>query len=129
MFIGGDKKFVTLSEAAKFSGYTSDHLARLMRRGEIPGKRVGKIWFAYRDGLDSYLIHQNRLSQEISEGFVSLSDASKLFGYSSVHLIRLVRKNKIGAERSGRSWFVCRKDLENYVAKKNTTSKTKRVIR
>jgi hypothetical protein len=38
--IKDDKKLITLKEAAKLSGYSSDYIGQLIRAGKIPGKQI-----------------------------------------------------------------------------------------
>jgi hypothetical protein len=33
-------KYITLKEAAKISGYASDYIGQLIRRGKLPGKQI-----------------------------------------------------------------------------------------
>ena len=35
-----DKNLITLKEASKISGYSSDYIGQLVRSGKIPGKQV-----------------------------------------------------------------------------------------
>ncbi|MCF7835990.1 MAG: hypothetical protein K9M15_02620, partial [Candidatus Marinimicrobia bacterium] len=43
-----------LREASDFSGYTSNHLSLLCRKGELKAKRVGKKWYTTKKWLDEY---------------------------------------------------------------------------
>lgn len=38
--MGADKNLISLKEAAKLSGYSSDYIGQLIRSGKIPGKQV-----------------------------------------------------------------------------------------
>ena len=91
---GKGKKFITLKEASKFSGYTSDHLARLVRNLEIRGKRVGRIWLITREDLEAYLLSQNRDGAHAKRGFINLKDASMLSGYTRDHIARIIRNEE-----------------------------------
>ncbi|MGH2537507.1 MAG: helix-turn-helix domain-containing protein [Candidatus Promineifilaceae bacterium] len=51
--IGSD--WLTTAEAAALSGYSIEYLRRLLRRGELPGRRFGPVWAISREALDAYL--------------------------------------------------------------------------
>jgi len=40
MEIKDEKKLITLKDAAKISGYSSDYIGQLIRAGKIPGKQI-----------------------------------------------------------------------------------------
>src|SRR3989344_2156150 len=126
---GKGKKFITLKEASKFSGYTSDHLARLVRNLEIRGKRVGRIWLITREDLEAYLLSQNRDGAHAKRGFINLKDASMLSGYTRDHIARIIRNEEVAGKRVGRIWLVSRDGLENYVEERNNAKKISRVLR
>ena len=52
------KKVISLSQASKISGYHSDYLSALIRKGEIKGKKVGKSWFTTEEELRNYKFKQ-----------------------------------------------------------------------
>ncbi len=53
-----NEKFITTKEAGELSGYTQDYLARLVRAGEIEGKKIGHQWMVDRVALESFLQKQ-----------------------------------------------------------------------
>lgn len=52
------KKVISLNQAAKISGYHSDYLSSLIRKGEIKGKKVGGNWFTTEEELKNYKFKQ-----------------------------------------------------------------------
>ncbi len=62
--------------------------------------------------LDIYL---SMLSPSFSEKYITLSEASKLCGYSQEYLSLLSRKGRLGAIKFGRNWVITRKALEEYL--------------
>jgi hypothetical protein len=52
------KKFITLNQAAKKSGYTQDYLGWLIRKGEIKGLKVGRNWCTTENEIKNYLFKQ-----------------------------------------------------------------------
>lgn len=47
--------FMTLSEAAKISGYTPEHLNLLCRKGVLRARKVGRNWETNREWLNEFL--------------------------------------------------------------------------
>lgn len=50
-FRGTDRVAVSLAEAAEIAGTTSDALRHRWRRGTLPGYKIGRRLFLYRDSL------------------------------------------------------------------------------
>jgi len=48
------KKVISLSQASEISGYHSDYLSALIRKGEIKGKKVGGNWFTTEEELKNF---------------------------------------------------------------------------
>ncbi len=45
---------ISLQEATQLSGLTQQHLALLIRRGELWGKRIGRNWVTTRQAINQY---------------------------------------------------------------------------
>lgn len=56
--------YMTASEAASFSGYTSDYVARLCREGKIPATRTNGSWKISREGFSEALIDIERRKEQ-----------------------------------------------------------------
>ena len=50
-------KYITLREAGKLSGYSSDYLSFLIREGRLKGQKVGKSWMTTQENLNEFLGH------------------------------------------------------------------------
>ena len=106
-----DETTLSLVEAARESGYSADHLGRLVREGKIPNAgRSGAPRIARRHlprkapavVLDRCAADLEATLQELDETTLSLVEAARESGYSADHLGRLVREGKIpNAGRSG----------------------------
>jgi excisionase family DNA binding protein len=48
-------ELISLSEAADLSGLSPDHLRRLVREGELWGKKVGRNWVTTTRAIKDYL--------------------------------------------------------------------------
>ncbi len=53
--------FITLKEASLLSGYSSDYLGQLIRKGKLEGKQVyaNVAWMTTREAIDSYVASEN----------------------------------------------------------------------
>ena len=51
------KKYISLKEAAKISGYSSDYVGQLIRSGKLEGKQVfsNVAWMTTEDAVQKYL--------------------------------------------------------------------------
>lgn len=47
--------WITTQEAAALSGYHPDHLRRLIRAGDIEGRKVSIVWLIKRRSLLDYI--------------------------------------------------------------------------
>ena len=56
----GLDELITLSEAAKSSGFTSRHLRYLAENGELWAKKLGRNWFTTTQALEEYLARERR---------------------------------------------------------------------
>ena len=52
---------VLIAEAAQESSYTPIHIALLLRKGKIKGKKVGGTWLVDLDDLQRYEAEMNEL--------------------------------------------------------------------
>ena len=57
-------EFISLSEAAALSGMTRQHLSRLIRKGLLPARRVGKVWVITRTAVLEYLGDAHKRSKD-----------------------------------------------------------------
>ena len=49
-----DDGLVTLADASAKTGYTVQHLARLLRQQKIAGKKLGPIWLTTVEAIEVY---------------------------------------------------------------------------
>lgn len=52
------KKVISLSQASKVSGYHSDYLSALIRKGELKGEKIGGSWFTTEEEIKGYIFKQ-----------------------------------------------------------------------
>jgi excisionase family DNA binding protein len=54
------EELISLEEAAKLSGLTADHLRRLVRQGDLWGKKIGRNWVTTEQAIKEYLARDRR---------------------------------------------------------------------
>jgi excisionase family DNA binding protein len=54
------EELISLEEAAKLSGLTADHLRRLVRQGDLWGKKIGRNWVTTEQAVKEYLARDRR---------------------------------------------------------------------
>lgn len=53
-------ELLSLHQAAKLSGLSASHLRLLVRRGEIWGKKLGRIWYTTEQAVNEYLAVEHK---------------------------------------------------------------------
>lgn len=51
----GRSETLTTKQASKMTGYTTDHISLLLRRGDLSGERKGRDWFVAAAALLRYV--------------------------------------------------------------------------
>ena len=51
---------ISLNEASQISGLSCDHLRRLMEKGSIKGKKIGRDWITTNDFVIEYIQQGHR---------------------------------------------------------------------
>jgi excisionase family DNA binding protein len=52
-------QWLSTSEAAKLSGYHPDHIRRLIRSGEVAGRKWGNAWMVDKESLLNHVQKMN----------------------------------------------------------------------
>jgi excisionase family DNA binding protein len=53
--VNNNDEWLTVREARKLSGYNDEYITRLIRQGEITGKKISIIWLVKRESLLAYM--------------------------------------------------------------------------
>jgi hypothetical protein len=81
------KKYITLREAAKISGYAPDYVGQLIRKGKIPGKQVyaNVAWVTTEEAVRDYLKKDAapETSQPLKDGVVEHFRRGKVAVFSA----------------------------------------------
>lgn len=104
------KKFISLSEAAKISGYTQDYLGSLIRKGEMKGTKKGNTWFTTEEEIKNYLFKKKVRNSELAiPEFFSASRSRKIIIATVIIfvggflLLSYINKNKTNSVEEVRS--------------------------
>jgi excisionase family DNA binding protein len=57
-------EWITVSDAAKLSGYNKEHITRLIREGKIKAKKFSIVWQVNRDSLEAYIAKTEKLGSK-----------------------------------------------------------------
>jgi excisionase family DNA binding protein len=58
-------EWISVKEAAEYTGYTESHIRHLLRDGLVKGQRFGRDWFTTQKALDEYLATNPRPGPEL----------------------------------------------------------------
>ena len=61
-------ELIPLSKAAMLSGLSSDHLRRLVRQGDLWGKKIGRNWVTTEQAVKEYLTRDRRPGPKPQKG-------------------------------------------------------------
>ncbi|MFA5746917.1 MAG: heparin lyase I family protein, partial [Candidatus Paceibacterota bacterium] len=127
-------KKISLREAVMYFGYSSDHIAYLIRKGKIAGEKIYKkeYWKVSRKGLLEYIKGRQKASSSRNffeflasnkyffKKYLSLKEASEVSGYASDYIGYLVRQGKVSGRKfyCGSSWLTTRDAVKEYLDSK-----------
>ncbi|MFA6048099.1 MAG: hypothetical protein WCV59_00100 [Parcubacteria group bacterium] len=100
-----DVKFIPLSEAAKRSGYTPEHLNLSARKGKLQAQKIGRNWYTTEEWLCTFLElalgrsgeEKVGASEEIGEGVETDETLSNL---ESLRSLRILTRSEFPFENS-----------------------------
>jgi hypothetical protein len=129
------KNYINLQKAAKISGYSSDYIGYLIRKGKIEGKRIysNASWQVASKEIVKYCRKNNldiRYCPFLKKKGLSLREAAQILGYTSDYIGCLIRKGRILGKKvySGLAWSTTEEAIKEYQKKfkiKNQSTKQK----
>ena len=127
--LGKSKKYISLKEAARISGYASDYIGSLIRKGKIKGKRVylNTSWEVLPSEIIKHRKKNNNLGGRdkflLRQRYLSLKEAAELSDYAPDYIGQLIRAGKIKGKKvySGTVWLVEEGSLSVYLGKINSS--------
>jgi hypothetical protein len=85
------KKVISLSQASKITGYHSDYLSALIRKGEIKGEKIGGNWFTSEEEIKNYIFKQKIRHKKLAlGGFFSQKRTKNIFIFTAVLFISII---------------------------------------
>ncbi len=132
-YINSSKK-ISSRDATMYFGYSSDHVAYLIRNGKINGKKIytKEAWKVSKKELLNYLKEKNKIDSRgglfslfktakyFFKKYLSLKEASVISGYDPDYIGYLIRQGKLRGKKfySGASWVTTRDAVKSYLDNK-----------
>jgi excisionase family DNA binding protein len=118
-----EKKFVTLSEAAKINNVTRQAIYVAIKQKKLKAYKNPTRWIIDTDDLEVYRnlkysrtksMHNGELLFDNTKGFYSIQQAAKLLNIPYQKIYYATRIGLLKATRKGSAWIVHIDDLKNY---------------
>ena len=118
-----DKKFVTLSEAAKINNVTRQAIYVAIKQKKLRAYKNPTRWIIDIEDLDHYRklkysrtksMHNGELIFDNNKGFFSIQQASKMLNVPYQKIYYATRIGLLKASRKGSAWVVHEDDLKKY---------------
>jgi excisionase family DNA binding protein len=120
---GRDKKFVTLSEAAKINNVTRQAIYVAIKQKKLKAYKNPTRWIIDLDDLEDYRnmkysrtksVHNGELLYDNGKGFYSIQQASKMLNIPYQKVYYATRIGLMKAVRKGSAWVIHIDDIKNY---------------
>ncbi len=109
------QRYISTKEAALLSGFTSDYVGQLARKGVIRTKMVGGTRFVHEGDVLAYGSENTNDDLAVNgEEFISTKEAAAITGYSQDYVGQLARKGALSSTLVGRTRFVSKSDVLGY---------------
>ncbi len=59
-----DDEWITVSNAARISGYDEEHITRLCRQGKINARKFATVWQVNKASLSNYISKVEKLGEK-----------------------------------------------------------------
>ncbi len=118
-----DKKFVTLSEAAKINNVTRQAIYVAIKQKKLRAYKNPTRWIIAIDDLEHYRklkysrtksMHNGELIFDNKKGFFSIQQAAKMLNVPYQKIYYATRIGLLKAARKGSAWVVHIDDLKKY---------------
>lgn len=118
-----DKKFVTLSEAAKINNVTRQAIYVAIKQKKLRAYKNPTRWIIDIEDLDQYRklkysrtksMHNGELIFDNNKGFFSIQQAAKMLHVPYQKIYYATRIGLLKASRKGSAWVVHTDDLNEY---------------
>jgi excisionase family DNA binding protein len=118
-----EKKFVTLSEAAKINNVTRQAIYVAIKQKKLKAYKNPTRWIIDLDDLEEYRklkysrtksVHNGELLYDNKKGFYSIQQAAKLLNIPYQKVYYATRIGLMKAVRKGSAWVIHIDDIKNY---------------
>ncbi|HEY2810054.1 MAG TPA: helix-turn-helix domain-containing protein [Rhabdochlamydiaceae bacterium] len=118
-----EKKFVTLSEAAKINNVTRQAIYVAIKQKKLRAYKNPTRWIIDLDDLADYRkmkysreksVHNGELLYDNKKGFFSIQQASKMLNIPYQKVYYATRIGLMKAVRKGSAWVIHIDDIKNY---------------
>ena len=118
-----EKKYVTLSEAAKINNVTRQAIYVAIKQKKLRAYKNPTRWIIDLDDLESYRkmkysrsksVHDGELLYDNEKGFYSIQQASKMLNIPYQKVYYATRIGLLKAVRKGSAWVIHIDDIKNY---------------
>jgi len=121
--IEGNKKFVSLSEAAKINNVTRQAIYVAIKQKKLKAYKNPTRWIIHLDDLENYRTMKYSRSKSMfdgqllfdnKQGFFSIQQAAKILNISYQKVYYATRIGLLKASRKGAAWVVHIDELKRY---------------
>lgn len=121
--MGKEKRFVTLSEAAKINNVTRQAIYVAIKQKKLKAYKNPTRWIIDVDDLDAYRnmkysrtksVYNGELLFDNKKGFYSIQQAAKMLNVPYQKIYYATRIGLLKASRKGAAWVVHIDDLKSY---------------
>ena len=118
-----EKKYVTLSEAAKINNVTRQAIYVAIKQKKLRAYKNPTRWIIDLDDLENYRkmkysrsksVHDGELLYDNEKGFYSIQQASKMLNIPYQKVYYATRIGLLKAVRKGSAWVIHIDDIKNY---------------
>ncbi|MEK7164320.1 MAG: hypothetical protein AAB779_00075 [Patescibacteria group bacterium] len=119
-----EQKYLTLSEAAPLTPYSSSYLSFLARKGKLRSIKEGDTWLTTREWVLDYMgfvgergVKEKTMPAESgSGGYITSAQAERIFPYSSSYFSLRIRQGKLKGEKIDGKWHTTAAWINQYMA-------------
>lgn len=135
-----EQKYLSLSEVAALTPYSSSYLSFLARKGKLRSVKNGDTWFTTREWVLDYMNFISEHPQKNSSqkektaasaapaGYITSAQAERVFPYSSSYFSLRIRQGKLKGEKIGKKWFTTAKWINEYIAEYGEKANSKLLV-
>ena len=105
-------EYMTLKEAAAFSGTTYATIKRDIEKEVLPAYRIGHKYFINRRDLADY--RGAGLVRQPTDGY-TIRQIMEMIPLSYAFIIELIHKGQLPAMKYGRNYIIDKQDFENFL--------------